>query len=249
MNTALILSGGNGSRLGGDIPKQYMNVGGRSLISYSIKTFLRAPEIDMVWIVAKEEWQDEIKDIFEQFENAEILGGFSRPGDTRQLSIYNGICDIAEYRNGQGADISSDFVLIHDAARPLLSVLDVESYFKELEGHDGLMPILPMKDTVYLSPDGKSIEGLLDRGQIFSGQAPEIFNLKKYLTANEALIEIKAGQIADGSKILTINGSTEVAYMAGMDIVLVPGNEENFKITTMEDLTRFKSIILDEIIF
>ena len=90
-----------------------------------------------------------------------------------------------------------------------------------------------MKDTVYLGSVGGRLEGLLDRGKVLAGQAPELFNLKKYLDANRALTK---------EQLAGIHGSTEPAVMAGMDVLTIPGDERNFKITTGSDLERFKRI-------
>lgn len=91
-----------------------------------------------------------------------------------------------------------------------------------------------MKDTVYLSKDGRTITSLLSRNQIYAGQAPELFALGKYYEANKTMTM---------EKIMQINGSTEPAVMAGMDIAMIPGEERNFKITTMADLERFEKIV------
>ncbi len=93
-----------------------------------------------------------------------------------------------------------------------------------------------MKDTVYTSTNGKTITSLLDRSQIFAGQAPELFRLGIYLEANRRLLP---------DQILRINGSTEPAVLAGMDIAMIPGDEGNFKITTKTDLERFLEKIGD----
>ena len=90
--------------------------------------------------------------------------------------------------------------------------------------------MLPMKDTLYCSADGMQISSLLNRDEIYAGQAPEVFLLEKYYEANKRLLP---------EKILQINGSTEPAIMAGMDIVMVPGDERNLKITTKADLEEF----------
>ena len=95
-----------------------------------------------------------------------------------------------------------------------------------------------MKDTVYYSEDGRVVSQLLARSQIFAGQAPELFRLGGYFTANESLLP---------DRILTINGSTEPAIMAGLDIVMIAGDEGNFKITTREDLKRFRQMIGEHI--
>ena len=92
------------------------------------------------------------------------------------------------------------------------------------------MPVLPMKDTMYLSEDGRKVSSLLRREQIFAGQAPEAFRFGEYIKANRELLP---------DHILQINGSTEPAILAGMNIGMIAGEEENYKITTMEDFKRF----------
>ncbi len=91
-----------------------------------------------------------------------------------------------------------------------------------------------MKDTVYSSQDGKTISSLLDRSRIFAGQAPELFQLGVYYKANIRLLP---------DQIKKINGSTEPAILAGCDMAMIPGEEENFKITTGEDLRRFRRLV------
>ena len=98
-----------------------------------------------------------------------------------------------------------------------------------------MMPVLPMKDTVYLSTDGgNSVSQLLDRSEIFAGQAPELFRLKPYYKATAGLLP---------ERILSINGATEPAIIAGMNIAMIQGDEANFKVTTDADLTRFREIV------
>jgi len=276
MNIALILSGGTGTRLGADIPKQYIEVNGKAIISYCLETLFVHPGIDGVQIVADPAWQQEIlKEIeavlpvLEQEKTGELTDtreqdrmdkagtygnvstyggdrvtggqdseiknllyqkfrGFSTPGATRQLSILNGLEDICAYAS------ETDIVMIHDAARPCLTAELVSECLEAMKGHDGVLPVLPMKDTVYMSEDGKAVSSLLNRSQVFAGQAPEFFVLGKYYEANRRLLP---------DKILEINGSTEPAILAGMDIAMVPGDEGNFKVTTKTDLERFAQIV------
>lgn len=228
MNVALILSGGTGTRLGTEIPKQYIEVGGKPIIAYSIERLSAHAGIDAIWIVAAAEWQEWIAESLKYSDINEKFRGFSNPGANRQLSILNGLEDI---RN----EISEEsLVLIHDAARPLLSEQLVTDCLCAVKGHDGVLPVLPMKDTVYASSDGKSITSLLNRSEIYAGQAPELFCLEKYYEANRHLLP---------DEIMNINGSTEPAIMAGMDIAMIPGDENNFKVTTQADLVRFRELI------
>lgn len=229
MNIALILSGGTGSRLGANIPKQYIEIGGRLVISYCLKICADHPDIDAIQIVADPLWYPVLREAIQQCGAEHKFRGFSEPGDTRQLSIFNGLKDIRNY----AAD--DDVVLIHDAARPLLSAEQITSCIAGIQGHDGVMPILPMKDTVYYSTDGKTVSSLLERSCVFAGQAPEGFYLGAYWEANQKLFP---------DRILTINGSTEPAILGGLDVAMIPGDEGNFKITTPEDLERFQELVL-----
>lgn len=245
MVTALLLSGGTGTRMGVETPKQYIMVNDRPIISYCLHTLLSHERIDAVQIVADPMWRDVILKAVDELYAAEIgtdvassisgvggrskLQGFSAPGKTRQFSILSGLEDIKKYAG------DSDYVLIHDAARPLLSAEQISDCLEAMAaGHDGALPVLPMKDTVYYSEDGRAVTSLLDRARVFAGQAPEIFVLGKYYEANKKLLP---------EGILQINGSTEPAIMAGMDIAMIPGDEGNFKITTKADLERFQEII------
>lgn len=228
MNIALILSGGRGVRLGLDIPKQYVQVKGRPVISYCLERLSLHGGIDAIQIVADSAWREKLSEWLSLYDGGRKFKGFSEPGENRQLSIFHGLEDIKKY----GAD--SDYVLIHDAARPMLSEGMITHCLNAAAACDGVLPVLPMKDTVYRSVDGKKITSLLKREEIFAGQAPEVFRLGKYYEANRCLLP---------DKIMGINGSTEPAVMAGMDIAMIVGDEGNFKITTKEDLARFEGIV------
>lgn len=228
MNIALILCGGRGVRMGTDIPKQYIKVGERPIFSYCVESLSAHSQIDAISIVANTEWHELIVEWLKKYDKKGKFRGFSCPGLNRQLSIYNGLCDIKRYADDK------DYVMIHDAVRPLLSEKLIEMCFCAVTGRDGVMPGLPVKDTVYASADGKSITGLLNRKEIYAGQAPEVFRLGSYYDANRKLLP---------KRICEINGSTEPAIIAGMDIAIIAGDENNFKITTKSDLNRFIGVM------
>lgn len=224
MNIALVLAGGTGTRLGADIPKQYIEVRGKMIIDYCLETMEHSNDIAEVWIVADEMWREHIKKV-------DKFKGYACPGRNRQLSIYNGLKAIEESLADKEKEVN---VLIHDAARPFLTEKLIRECVKAVEGHDGVLPVLPMKDTVYYSEDGKVVSSLINRDKLYAGQAPELFRLQPYIQANEALLP---------DKILLVNGSTEPAIMAGMDIVMILGDENNYKITTKTDMKRFTEMM------
>lgn len=227
MNISIILAGGTGMRLGSDIPKQYIEVDDKMIIAYCLDKFAESPSVDAIQIVASKEWHENIRQCMVE-RSVVKWKGFSEPGENRQMSILNALGDVFKYASPE------DYVMIHDAARPLVHPDFIASCFGRAKGHGGVMPSLPMKDTVYLSEESGRITSLLKREMVFAGQAPEVFRLGEYYAANQALLP---------DKILSINGSAEPAVMAGMDIIMMDGDEKNFKITTKEDLMRFKQII------
>lgn len=231
MVVALVLSGGVGTRLGADIPKQYIEVEGRTVLSYSIECLSQHDGIDAIQIVAESVWQDQIMDWLSADGFDEKIRGFSSPGENRQLSILHGLEDIRSYAK------DTDYVCIHDAVRPMLQERQITDCIDGIPEHDGVLPVLPMKDTVYCSTDGKSVTALLKRNEIYAGQAPEMFRLGAYYEANCRLLP---------ERIRQINGSTEPAVMAGLDVAMIHGDERNFKITTKEDLERFREMIKEK---
>lgn len=244
MNVAVLLSGGEGRRMGLNIPKQYVKVSGKLVITYCLGTLLAHPMVDAVQIVAGGGWRKEIlADAKKNDLDAKKICGFSEPGIGRQSSVFHALADLKaleasggmrafEEKAGKGRKSGLAAVLIHDAVRPNLSGEQVTACFEALARHDGVMPILPMKDTVYLSDGDGRVSGLLDRERVFAGQAPEAFDFGKYYSVNLSLWP-------DG--LCGVKGSTEPAVMAGLDIVMIPGDESNYKITTRADLERFRN--------
>lgn len=224
---AIILSGGVGSRMGLDIPKQYVVVNGEPIINYCLRVFFANELTDVVVIGVADEWKSFVDDCLVKIQpNKPVL--FAKPGETRQYSIYNAL-EVVE-NDGAGAD---DIVMIHDAARPLVSHSLINRCYDECKVADGVLPVVAVKDTIYLSNNGKKIESLLDRSKLWAGQAPEAFVFNKYLQAHRSIKR---------EELLNINGSTELAYKVGMNCHLVEGDPMNFKITTPDDLVAFEEI-------
>ena len=226
MNIAIILAGGVGSRMKSiDRPKQYIEVKGRPIINYCLKTFEKKKEIDEIYIVADKLWQDYIEEWLKK-DNITKFRGFAPAGQSRQHSIYNGL------KACEDSAKEEDIVIIHDAARPFVTEGIIDGCIQGATELDGAMPVITVKDTVYRSKDGKSIASLLERSELFAGQAPESFQYGKYKKIHDE---------ASDEELMNTRGSSEIAYKHGMNIRLFEGAEKNFKITTMEDLTNFEA--------
>lgn len=226
MNTAIILAGGTGTRLGANIPKQYIEINHQPIIAYCLKTFEISEIIDAIVIVAAPAWQESIAKWISQYGITKFKG-FANAGSSRQHSILNGLVKAKELSFEE-----KDGVIIHDAARPNLTNEMIASCMEALASYDGVMPVLPVKDTIYLSQDGTNITSLLNRDQLYAGQAPEAFNLIKYYHLHDGMTE---------EDLEMVRGSSEIAYRHGLSVKLIAGDEHNYKITTAADLEKFQT--------
>jgi 2-C-methyl-D-erythritol 4-phosphate cytidylyltransferase len=228
MNIAIILSGGVGSRMGLNQPKQYVEVNNQPIICYSIKTFLENDNTDAIVIGVADEWKDFVMENVAKLAPTKPIF-YAPAGETRQYTIYNCLQKIRE--NGYS---DNDIVVIHDAARPLLTHDLINKCCEGCRTADCIMPVIGVKDTIYLSEDGKNITSLLNRSHLWAGQAPESFVFGKYIQLHDEMSR---------KELLKINGSTELAFKQGLNCQMIEGDPMNFKITTPEDLSNFEAIV------
>jgi len=226
MRVGIILAGGSSERLNElGVPKQFIKVGGVPLIMYCLRMFENCASIDALAIVSPEQWQEQILKWLEKY-GINKFKIFALSGKTRQYSIYNGLLAVQS--------LQPELVIIHDAARPLVSEQDIHNCIDESNGYDGATPAMPLTETVYLSEDGATISALLNRDKLLAGQTPECYNYAKYLKAHETFSD---------TGFVDIRGSSEMAVKAGMKIHLYKGNPQNFKVTTIVDFKCVKYFI------
>lgn len=224
MNFLIILSGGTGSRMNSDIPKQYMEINGKPIIRYTMEQF-DYDVFESIVIVVSDVWKKYMIKIINDL-GLEKKCIFASAGTSRQASVLNGLNCINSKNN-------NDIVVIHDAARACVKMELVNHLIEACKNYDGVMPVIPVKDTIYMSKDGKAISSLLNRDELFAGQAPEAFKLMKYKEINKNLSK---------EELANVRGSSEIAFKNNMSIGLIPGDESNFKITTPTDLERFMEL-------
>lgn len=229
MNYAVILSGGIGTRMNTNgFPKQYLKVQGKPILFYPLETFDKTECIDKIIIVANEIWREDIRGWLAEY-GIQKFDRFADPGESRQGSILNGLLACMETSASD-----KDRVIIHDGVRPLVSSALITECFRQLDEHDGCMPVLHINDTVYQSFDGKSISTLLDRSTLFKGQSPETFHLWAFTELNRSV---------SAEELNATRGTSEIAFRHGMDVALIDGEDTNFKLTTPADMAQFESIV------
>lgn len=212
---ALILAGGSGTRLGADIPKQYLDLGGRAVIRHAIEAFLGHPRIAAVQVViGAADLAYYEKSVSGLSLRAPVIGG-----RTRQESGMKGLESLS--------DLSPDLVLIHDAARPFVDAATIDRVIETLQTEVAALPGVPVADTLKRGTGSPLRVGdTVDRTGLWRAQTPQGFRYDAILAAHRA---------AAGAEL---TDDAAVAEHAGIEIALVLGSEDNFKITTREDLSR-----------
>ena len=231
MNHAIILAGGIGSRMKMDIPKQYILVLGEPIIMYSFRKFLTHPLIDSVVFVLADQWKEYIQ---EWVDRVDCMGKrilFAKAGESRQHSVLNGLSAI------KGIALENDIVLVHDAVRPLFPVSNIDDGIEACSVFDAALPVISVKDATYQSFDGIRLSTILPRQELYSGQSPECFVFGKFLDSHARF---------SNEEIAGIRGCSELAFRSGLSVKLIKGLEQNFKITTVEDLRAFELIVNEE---
>lgn len=224
---ALIVAGGSGQRFGAERPKQYLDLAGKPVLRRTVEAFLDHPQVTGVHVVIDPAWRDAY--------DAAVSGlGLPDPvagGASRQDSVRNGLEALA-------ADGAPDLVLIHDAARPLIDADTIGAVIAALDRTPGAIAAVQVADTLKRgSGNGGSgaIAGTVDRDGLWRAQTPQGFRFPAILEAHRAA----AG--------LSLTDDAAVAERAGLAVALVPSKEDNFKVTTPDDLTRATRVIMSNL--
>lgn len=228
MNFAVILAGGIGSRMGQAIPKQYILVEDKPILIHTLEKFQACGDIDRFVIVADKVWRDQITQWLDQYGITKFLN-FADPGATRQDSVLSGLTCCKAYAEGE-----KDVVVVHDSARATLSSKLISQMVTGLAGYDGCLSVLPIKDAIFMSESGSTIDALADKTKYFMAQTPECFYLLPFWQLNAQLTpEERAAAVSN----------YELAFNVGWKIHVCPGEENNFKLTTPADIDRMVSLL------
>lgn len=213
MNAVIIVAGGKGLRMGGDIPKQFLPVGGKPILMRTIDRFLQYDPSMQVVLVLPESQQDYWRSLCEQYQ-------FSQPytlangGEARFHSVKNGL-----------AQVSQDALLIgvHDGVRPFVSLDTIQASYEEAARTEAVVPVVDVVETIRHQVDDKSVT--VPRAEYKLVQTPQVFSAELLRKAYEQPY----------TEFFTDDAS--VVERFGHAVTLVPGNRENIKITTPFDLT------------
>ena len=217
---ALIVAAGRGHRFGGEVPKQYLTLGGVAVLRHCLATFLSHPRVGQAQVVI----HPDDRALYDA-----AVAGLDLPppvhgGAQRQDSVRLGL-ESLEKR-------APDLVLIHDAARPFVDGAIIERTLDALTTSPGAIAAVKVADTIKRAGKDDAIAGTVDRAALWRAQTPQGFRFREILTAHRA---------AAGKAEMTDDAA--VAERAGLQVALVPGAEDNFKVTTMDDLSRAERML------
>lgn len=222
---ALIVAAGQAVRFGGAVPKQFREVCGRPLLSWTISRFEHAASIDAIVVVVAEEHllytSQKVVDPFGYSKVQKIVVG----GDTRQQSVLRGL---------KSLPISTRLVAIHDGARPLTTPTDIDRVVHMARSERAAMLAIPATDTVKRVRDGY-ILGTLERDSLYLAQTPQVFDFDLILEAHQS---------ADAD--LAVSDDASLVEARGFKVRVVEPSAPNLKVTSADDLVLVEALLKQE---
>jgi 2-C-methyl-D-erythritol 4-phosphate cytidylyltransferase len=224
MTWAVVPAAGRGTRFGGDVPKQYVEVAGEPLLSHSLRALLVHPAVEGAVVVLAAD--DTLWPGWNTFVDKPIVACIG--GDARADSVLAGLSALPDSVR------ADDFVLVHDAARPNLGLGDLDQLL-ERGRNDPVGAILaaPVRDTLKRAGDDGGIDGTQPRERLWRALTPQLFRRLQLTRALEAARR-------DG---LAVTDESMAMEQQGLRPLLVEGSDDNFKVTTPADLARFAFIL------
>lgn len=220
------MAGGVGKRVGGDIPKQLLNVGGKPVIEYTVSAFELNPDIDEICLVSHKDWMSEMENIVARagFRKVKhIIAGGKERSDSSKAAVSLYTCD-------------DDILLIHDGARPLVSQRIISDCVTAMWHYNAAGVAVPATDTVWQADADRHLAAIPPRSTLFQAQTPQVF--RRGLIA-------RAYRMAETDTAFrpTDDCSVVAQYLTDEKIKIVEGESRNMKITNPQDLLLMQMLL------
>ncbi len=218
---ALVVAAGNSTRMGG-VSKQFLPLLGIPVLIRTLLAFERHPRVGSIIVVTREQDMPELQRLIHQYELTKVTD-LVEGGATRAFSVQNGL---ARCKN-------TEFVAIHDGARPLVTEAVITRTIEGAVLYGAAAAAVPVKDTIKRADATGQVLETPDRSTLRAMQTPQTFRLSLYQQAAEQC----------GDKLEQLTDDCAVLEMAGMPVYLVEGDNTNLKITTPEDILLAEAIL------
>ena len=216
--SVVIVAAGSGSRFGDPLPKQYHHIGDKTLLRHCVEAFMQLCPASYIQVVYNPLHQNHLDAAIGDLVTDAGLRTAVAGGTTRQQSVLNGLRALN--------DVTPDYVLIHDAARPGIDPDVIYRVLDALQDHKGAIPGIAVHDTIKQCDDDKVILRTIARDTLMRAQTPQGFDFKTILMAHEKFEHL---EMTDDASLLE---------QLGIPVKCVPGSERNDKITRRHDLSR-----------
>lgn len=224
---AIVLAGGRGSRMNMDIPKQYMLINDRPLITYALDIFEKSMVQEIVVVVESGGEEYFRRNILEKYGYHKVWA-VVEGGAERYHSVWNGLRAIT----------NADYVMIHDGARPCVDMDLLQRGMLCVREHKACIAAVPVKDTIkVVSTSGKVLE-TPDRKTLWQVQTPQIFSF-------DEIYDAYGKMISDPNKKNITDDAMVMENYGGREVFVYEGDYDNIKVTTREDI-KFVSEILEQ---
>lgn len=227
MNVAVILAGGTGTRVGASMPKQFLDIDGRSVIERSIDAFDQAAGVDEVAIVVHPDWKSHMEGLVNR-NSWQKVKRILEGGAERYMSSLNAIAAYLDYPDDTN-------LILHDAARPFVSQEVIARTVEALRYHEAVGVGIPSTDTVWevrqdFDPQlSKFIVRIPERSTMWRAQTPQAFRLPLIRDAYQCALQDPQFRATDDCGVVR-------RYLPSVKIHIVEGEEQNRKITFKQDL-------------
>lgn len=228
---SVLLAAGSGSRMGAAVPKQFLEIGGQSILEIVLDKFSSFYKIEHTVVVGSKLWYEKTESIVKKYgeEKFSVCTG----GSSRQESLYCGL----KYLKNKFKIKDDDIVVTHDVARPFITFRMIEDNIRICQEYGAADTVVPCVDTIIKSNNGEILESVPIRSKLYLGQTPQTFYINKFVEIFEKLDKSYLDTVTDAAKILSEHE---------VNVGLVLGDYSNFKITSQFDLSVAKSMIEHE---
>jgi len=225
----VIVAAGKGKRMGGEVLKQYLEIGGMPVLARTLMCFQKSGLINQIVVVTGNDEVDFCKtEIVEKF-NFDKVFHIVAGGKERQESVFNGLSAL---------DADTDIVLIHDGVRPFVKMEDIENIISDTINFDCCVLGVRVKDTIKECGEDDFIRDTPERNKLWIAQTPQAFKYNIIMKAHMKALE--EGFVGTDDSML--------AERIGYKVKMTEGNYDNIKITTAEDLYFGEAVIRETLV-
>ena len=220
---AAILAGGKGTRMGGDLPKQFLEINGVPIVVRTVRAFLHCGIVDSTALCVPRDYIEYTRDVLNRFPDTADRISVIEGGAERTDSLERA----CRFFDRPGKNSPDDIIITHDCVRPFVSPEMILASVEAARRYGGATAAVPSVDTICFSSDGKIVESVPDRSKLFSVQTPQTFIMRDFTEILYSLSDEEKSLVTDASAVFRLRGRT---------VALSEGAPHNIKITHPSDI-------------